>query len=170
MIGHTMVDIEALGNGPIKAVCQIGWCHFSLETGEVEDAKIVNIELGSLLKAGFQVDGRTLKWWLTQSEEARNSLFDPEPKDVREAFKEFGRDIEFGQRYVWGLPAEYDCQTLAESFVHLGMQVPWRRKDSMCARTVQRMLWLQSDRADMKPLDRVGIHHHAGWDAYNQAP
>lgn len=66
-----MLDLETLGTKSDAAIIQIGACYFDRETGEIGEKFRVNVEPDL---SRFTVEWGTVKWWMLQSEEARQSV------------------------------------------------------------------------------------------------
>ena len=73
MSNMVMLDLETMGNNSNSAIIAIGAVAFSLDSG-VYDKFYANVHLQTSLDAGLKVDGSTVEWWLTQSENARESI------------------------------------------------------------------------------------------------
>lgn len=92
-----MVDIETMGSGADAAVVSIGAVAFP-RTGawtpkrEVDwrETFYLTIDLKDAAKHGGTVDADTIRWWLQQSDAARQALFEPTPRGVREVLLAFG--------------------------------------------------------------------------------
>lgn len=69
---NCMIDLETLSSSPRAAIIQIGATIFDEETIFTKHKATIDIE--DAMKYG-EVSASTLKWWLRQSEAARDSAF-----------------------------------------------------------------------------------------------
>lgn len=78
MLNHLMVDIETLGTRNDSCVLTVGWCLFGLDPEFQLSAPVeFGVNLTQQVKAGRWVDPETLKWWMSQSDGARERAFNP---------------------------------------------------------------------------------------------
>jgi hypothetical protein len=125
---HVMVDLETLGTSSRKVLTAIAAVHFDLKTGETFDSFHVNIDIQSCIDAGLEIDGNTLRWWVTQSEEARKRMFDPEPVSLSKALFDFTQWYEGNvgrSANIWGNSARFDLGILEDAYLALGKGTPW---------------------------------------------
>ena len=158
-----MIDLETLGtrvNAPIVAV---GACFFDINTGEIGKT----FEAVLVLRYG-RMDGDTLKWWLGQSEEARQKLVRgrSDPLKVYPAFVEFvaagGSDVR-----PWGNGASFDISMLEYTLARvIERRPPWDFWNIRDCRTIKH---IASDLKLQFTGERKGTHHSALDDAVFQA-
>lgn len=82
-----MLDIETLGTTNNAVITQIGACYFNRLTGEVGEKFLININVESSLREGFEVSAHTLEWWMTEQQD--NITFFEDPCDVKAALLRF---------------------------------------------------------------------------------
>jgi len=158
---HIMVDIETLGTSPRSVI-------FSVGAIKIKDAKIAGEFLGnpsieSSLDSGFKIEAKTLKWWMTQSDEARLQ-FNQSTGSLRETLRDFTYWAGPSKSlYLWGNGADFDNTHLAEAYKACKMDVPWNFWNSRCFRTLKGLF------PDSKIPLKVGTKHHALNDALAQA-
>ena len=183
---HVMVDIESFGpdqqNG---ATVQIGAVYFDFtrDNPVVPDIALTimgtypsdafpaffeNISLSSAMNVGLKVDAEAILWWMGKgsdapSEQARESLWNPNPLPIRDVLKNF-REFVKGADHVWAWPVSFDLNQLRAAYQAIGSVVPWRWRDAMDSKTY--MFGVPWEHAKVEPY---GIEHHALWDACHQA-
>src|SRR5690606_39203262 len=116
-LGNVMLDLETLGNKSNSAIVSLAAVAFDIETGETGRESYERIDLQSCLDAGLTVDGSTIIWWLSQSEEARKKLTENEGKNIAEVlhlFRLFCQDV--GSFYIWGNGTRFDCGLLEDAY------------------------------------------------------
>lgn len=158
---HVMLDIETFGTSPGSVIKAIGAVKFD---GQKVYAKFhKHIDTESSMKAGLTLDGPTVQWWLTQSDEARNGMcLLGEP--LAKVLEELTVWISTPDAIVWGNGATFDNTLVAAAYKAVDQPLPWSYKNSQCYRTVK------NANRDL-PIDafRVGTHHSALDDAESQA-
>lgn len=164
-----MIDCETMGTRPDAPILAIGAVPFNLATGEIgKKMSYMNIDLGSTMALGAKPDARTLMWWLTQSDKARQSVTQGHRLPAQEALTDFGKFLEYNtvsakDRKVWACGTDFDVTLLAEHYRRCNIEVPWMYYNSRDYRTV-RELW----REVAETIPRSGTHHNALDDALYQ--
>lgn len=158
---HCMADIETLGNRAGCIIMSIGAVKFNADG--ITERFYVRIDMELAQKEGFHFDADTVKWWLQQSEEARNELIKPGGLGTYEALEAFNEFIGDQVVFLWGNGAGFDNPILAEAYRHLGLWRPWKFWNDRCYRTVKAL------HPDMPMQKRTGTHHNALDDAISQA-
>ncbi len=156
-----MLDIETLGTSPKSVIFAVG-------AVKIKDNKIAGSFLGypsieSCLDLGLTIEADTLKWWMTQSDDARKQFSEKTGK-----LKEILSDFNYwcgtsNDLYLWGNGADFDNVHLAEAYKACKMNQPWKFWNSRCFRTIK---GLYPD--TISPL-KVGTKHNALNDALAQA-
>lgn len=168
-----MVDLETLDNGPRSCVVSIGVAAFRLDTFSLPESTDDNtfyrrIDAANSAEHGT-IGADTVLWWLKQSEEARQQLYDEDLERV--ALHRALYDLQLfideqtvGQKTVrvWGNGASFDNVILRSAYESCGLVPPWQFWNDRCYRTLKAL------HRDVK-FERTGPHHHALWDAYSQA-
>ena len=78
---HISLDLETMGTGPMSSILSIGAVVFELDgtyTNLSGPAFYTTIDLKSCEDRGLRIDASTVKWWATQSDEARRVITDPD--------------------------------------------------------------------------------------------
>lgn len=161
-MGNVMVDIETLGTKSTSVVLSIGAVEFDERQLGREFYRRVNID--SCIKHGLTVDGRTIEWWMDQSEEAR-TMFQYASIDLATALREFSETFSF-EGEVWANGVSFDMPILENAFHAVGLPIPWLYYNVRDYRTVKYL-------APREVLTRVRVDpttkHHALEDAKAQA-
>lgn len=168
---HVMLDLESMGDDCISSIGLVVFDPYE-EPSEDTDPPAslhVNVKWGSLEKYGIRPDERTIRWWLKQDAAAIDSLFKPEPVDIKEALHQVSCFwTEHGLKYLWS-HSYYDAAVMIRLYKLIKGWFPWRGKDIRDYRTIQ-ALSDKKMRQEFRPLIREGsVHHTAVDDAYNQA-
>jgi len=161
-----MVDIETLSTDVNGAIAQIGAVYFSMKTGELGDEYLINIDLDDAIKHGATVDGRTLYWWMAQSEDARKGLTDPKPLKELIALKEFNRFWSRATR-VWS-HATFDFVILMNAMRRRNIvpQVHYRKARDI--RTLTGLAGMTREEVETTKVERAGTHHNGLDDSLYQ--
>lgn len=152
---HVMIDIETLGmqTEATPVVCAIGAVKFDLEIGIIDRFYYCCEWQGS-------VNLQTIAWWMKQSDEARQALFNGPVAQIAGiliALKQFVND-----NPVWGNGSDFDNLILLNWYNKLDIN-GWSYKQNRCFRTIKN-IYNDSD-CYIKPV----ISHHAMYDAEAQA-
>jgi hypothetical protein len=111
-IHDVMVDLETLGTLPGSVLLSIGAVGFNemevVESLESEFYAVIKRE--SCEELGLKTSGSTLKWWESQTEEARRVLTDPSAVDLLTALNDFNEYLSSfpGDVRIWGNGANFD--------------------------------------------------------------
>lgn len=168
---HAMVDLECLGAGDNACIVSIGAVDFIPERfSEAGDPFMLNVAIQSGLNAGATVSGKTLEWWLEQSDAARKGLFSPPPIPEREALAAFRRWLaEREVEFVWGHGVNYDLRILAQAYARHNQQVPWLWRNERDTRTIFDASGITAEDWE-RASKRVVSEKHIAWaDAVRQA-
>lgn len=174
-----MIDIESLSNGPERK------CILSIAAVYFEDPWLSKTEpdYNTLVETGFdsiidgdqpnnKIDYKTVLWWMSQSQEAREAVFFSEKKvTLSVAKRDFAKWIkEKGITDVWSKPSQYDIQTLADEY---NGYPPWRRRSEWDMRTVVKASKIASSQMIEPKIPHIAIHDAATqavnlWRAINE--
>lgn len=149
-----MIDLETLGNSNNAVVVQIGACYFDSGTGEVGDTFQVNVDAESSLRAGFEVSGSTIYWWLGQGTDAQTSILRGEKEDVATAFNNLNLFLKKA-RCIWS-HATFDFVILMNHLNRLNIKPKFHYRSARDIRTL-----VDLAKIDHKGYERAGIHHNA---------
>lgn len=149
-----MLDLETLGNGKNKCVCQIGACYFDRDTGEIGETLKINVDARSHVKHGGELDPDTVYWWLSQDKAAQQSIL-AEPKvDVVEAFTQLNEFLA-PAKAIWS-HATFDFVTIQETFKQLNIKPKFHYRVARDLRTI-----VDAGKVSISKHIRVGVHHDA---------
>lgn len=122
-----MIDIETLGTRVGSVITQIGACEFNIETGEIGDRFLVNIDPVSCERKGMLLDADTVCWWMHQKVNTWHGA--EKKKHIFHAMDEFCNFIVMADR-VWS-HATFDFVMLENASRMLGLsRFPKFRKSS----------------------------------------
>ena len=167
------IDIESMSVASTASIISIGAVKFDTTTPGVLGVPLdpndqpyqhfyCTIPLQSSIDAGLTVDGKTVEWWMEQSEDAKKALMEEPRWELEKALSEL--HIWFGHESlpVWGLGSDFDNVVLTNAYRKLGGQPPWRFRHNRCLRTMRA---LYPDVEYVAPE----LKHHALSDALSQA-
>lgn len=165
---HLMIDLETLGTNTDCVVTQIGFAVFELK------ANIVSLQGGyrpdpneQIFENKRTITWDTFKWWMCQSNEARESMIINAEGPMRDCLWRFLNDIEtqFGWSNiegVWSHGISFDIVIMEHLFRQYKIKCPWKYNTPRDTRTI---FMLVPDMAMEKPL----VAHNAMDDAVAQA-
>lgn len=162
---HVALDVESLDKRPTALVLSIGLVAFTLQGGEV--ASFYAEPSKDEQRIYRTMDDGTVRWWETQSLEARQVLLSP-GIPVVEVLNGIGSFLSRfqGGGYeiagVWGYGSDFDNAMVTDLSRAAGFGDPWPYGKNRCGRTVVELAGLP------KPPN-VGTHHNALDDARFQA-
>jgi exodeoxyribonuclease VIII len=163
---EVMLDLETMSLQPNAAVIAIGAVTFDLKTLTLGERFYTNVDLVSCQEYGLHIDAGTVKWWLSQSEDARKGVTG-KASPLSAALQNFAEWLEAStlpvkERCIWGNGANFDPVVLEQAYVACSIEVPWKFWGVRCFRTLKN-LWphVEADK-------RQGTHHNALDDAVHQ--
>lgn len=130
-----MCDLETMGTGPKAAILSIGCVLF--DKSGLGSEFYVNVDLTSAVKAGMELDARTIMWWMGQSDAARAALV-PDQRSLPTAL-DMLREWMPPKSRLWGNGATFDNVILRTAYDLAGKQCPWHYRDDRCFRTLKAM-------------------------------
>lgn len=167
-----MIDLETLSTRPDAAIIQIGAVLFEPVSG----GKILNdkgFNSYTLIQDGAgSIDNSTLAWWLQEKSAAKmGAELEHKAVSLGEALKAF---VEWPMNTkgiywnditgIWAKPADFDFPILRMAFNRFGLDAPWNRHATRCAKTLFHAVGKTPD------IDWTGfIYHDALDDAIGQA-
>ena len=169
---HFMLDLETLGVGPNAAVVAIGACAFDPHKSGVDADKFyLRVTLADAMRYG-QVDASTVKWWMGQSDAARNATFQGDASPLAWSLERFNAWLDRlcelkakTEACVWGNGATFDNVVIRSAFKAVEIEPIWSFRNDKCYRTVVNLV--PQDRRP--PFVNVGVAHNALDDAVAQA-
>lgn len=147
-----MLDLETLETNSSPALLEISAVNFNRDTGKIGSRFSTLIKPQSCIRAGLDIDGETVKWWLTQDQEAiervliaainegkelKNALlsFSNWISLLREKVQEVNPDLKVKLR-VWGNGIIADNVWLQSAYEVTGLEFPIRHNEHRDVRTV----------------------------------
>lgn len=133
-----MIDLETMGTAVNAPIVAIGAVYFNPNTGELGETFEAAIELEDAFNYG-RVSGGTVKWWLGQSEAARQKII----RGRHMAVPVFEKFADFCGKYgdrvqPWGNGASFDISMLEYAFGRiLGKPAPWKFWNVRDCRTIK---------------------------------
>ena len=148
-----MFDLETSGRWRGCRVFSLGAVSFNISTGEIKSSFYRNVDCSgtSLLD-----DPETMKWWSSQSKEAKDHLMiDRIP--LIEAVENFsGWFNQVGGEEVWAQGANFDFPIWEGACHSVGKTAPWKFWNTRDTRTAYSMANLITSE-----IPREGVHHNA---------
>ena len=156
-----MLDLETMGTRPNSAIIAIGAVRFDNEA--ILDRFHTVIDLESCLRAGLEVDGDTVNWWMKQSDAAR-AVFQTPGVELPQALTDFATWLlTVRTTEVWGDGAGFDNVLLTNAYQKCNYLPPWPFYTDRCYRTVKAM------NPDITSDGRIGVYHNSQDDTETQA-
>jgi hypothetical protein len=162
-----MVDLETLGRRPGCAVLSIGAVEFG-SAGLGRELYVVLNREDQCRTGLLHEDEETIKWWMGQTEAARQVLTDAGSEkafSVEKALTQlntFLSPVGFKRVKVWGNGADFDNAILSCLYGAVGQTPPWDFWNNRCYRTLKNLV-------KGPKLERTGTYHNALDDAKTQA-
>jgi hypothetical protein len=160
---HASVDIETWGTASGSAVSVIGAVKFNAK-GLVGIPFYIRIDLQSCIDAGLSIDPDTVKWWMSQSDDARKEMR-AAGVSLRSALEAFGWWLCDGNGKdigVWGNGWDFDGGRLGDAYAAARLRLPWDYWQGRDLRT------LEAEHPEVKD-EPEGVAHNALDDARVQA-
>lgn len=160
---HLMVDIETLGNKPGAVILSISAVQFDIETGYIGKEFHTEIDMESCVAFGLKMDTSTIMWWMSQDDEARKKVMEPEtPRQQLDiALQEFIRWCAFtfaGMDFeVWGNSNRFDLGLLAHAYDVCNMRIPWNHRLERDVRTLVSFAPEVKDNEEFTGVKHYGI-------------
>lgn len=162
-----MIDLETLSTRPDAAIVSIGACWFNANTGDVGRPIHILIDMADSIRSGGHVDGDTVRWWLQQSDQARQAITQGCRSTMEDALgmlHTYLRGVaSFDEVRVWGNGADFDLPILASAFAREHYDQPWRYYNGRCLRTLRKL------HPEVDEPTFEGTPHNAAHDARHQA-
>lgn len=152
---HVMVDIETFGDKSNSDIASIGAIKFDINTGETFEEFYDVIDIDSCLDAGLQVNGSTIKWWLTRNEKARKEIARG-GHHLQKVLFDFSEFLE-GNEIMWSNGLRFDISKLEDSYRICKLNVPW---DFHNERDVRTLVSFKPEIKEKHVVENLGIHHH----------
>ena len=140
---NIMVDLECFGRAPYGAIVSIGAVEF--DSHGIKDGYYQNILPSSATNMGMNINPETIDWWLQQSKEAQNALFEGDRIDLKDALVTFcfwAMKDDDKKYTMWANGVTYDFAILRKAFDLCKLtnsHVFWTYRDEMCMRSLRKI-------------------------------
>ena len=167
---YIVLDLETLGTKPGCPILSIGAAAFDMESEEVDT---FYCKLHLMYQSMVGVSESTLRWWMDQSEAARESAFteDADAQTIYTAHQMFNLWISdmklksgFDGISVWGNSSSFDNEILRASYERHCLEDPWGFRADRDFRTLRALY-----KEKVPEPEFIGIRHHAKYDAMHEA-
>lgn len=134
-----MIDLETVSEKTNAAFTEVGLVRFDRRTGDIGLCAVFYVDLQDAFDHGLMPSGSTIKWWLAQSEDARQAFLKGQSnalplRKVLSLIASFLNDVK-GTR-VWGNGARFDLGVMANAYERLRLDIPWAFYREFDVRTV----------------------------------
>ncbi len=173
-----MMDLETLGLCKNAAIIRIAAVVFNLDTGETREEIDLRINSKSCVKAGLQIDGDTVAWWLRENETALNETFIPslttglELRNALEQFTEWierlRKDYDTKNIQIWGNGACSDNTWMMSAYDAVHMPIPWNYTNDRDLRTLVYIGTKLVDAQHKESMTFTGDRHNPLHDCHHQ--
>jgi len=160
---HVMVDFETLDVGSMPVLLSVGAVVFNpyKEQPFIDFERSIDIQ--SCIDVGGTISGDTIKWWMRQSQAARDKISSPvNVQTVKEMFIGLSAFCKENKvKKVWGQGANFDPVICDNYYKVLKIKSPWMYYNVRDTRTL----------FDLTGIERtpIAIKHSALEDARGQA-
>lgn len=163
-----MIDLETLGTRSDAVILSIGAVEFDIFQNQLGSEFYVNIDTESCLTFGLTMDERTINWWKTQSNAAKNALAYPVPVSLMNGLMMLS-EFMYGKKYcVWGNGPAFDNIILKNAFRAVNLKCPWLYRNDRCFRTIKSIHNTVFPHVSIE-VELEGVKHNALYDAKVQA-
>ena len=132
-----MLDIETLGTRSTSVILSIGAVEF--DKTSVLSTFHRRIDVDSCLRQGLTVDGRTIAWWMDQSDEAR-ALMQVPGEPLHDVLVDFRDAFDWYNKAVWCNGASFDFPIIENALHQCGLQLPWAYYNTRDYRTLKNLV------------------------------
>lgn len=131
-----MLDIETASTSPCACILTIGAVKFTRDGTTDSNVFYERVEMNSCLRLGCDMSVETMKWWNSQSKEARyEALENPDRKDIKKVLVKLATWMK-GVKYVWANSPSFDCVILKSCFDKCNVTCPWKFWNERDCRTL----------------------------------
>lgn len=135
---HILIDIETLGRESFAPLVSIGAVEFKPEEGQTLGREFYQVvSLSETVNSSFMVDVETIKWWMQQSDKARE-VFKESGQSLQSTLlmlSQFITQIANGEDFrVWSR-GRLDFEVLENNFRRKSISIPWKYNQIRDSRT-----------------------------------
>lgn len=160
-LNHVMLDIETFGTKSNSVIAAISAVYFDLESGDTGLEFNCLVDIQSCIDVGLKIDISTLKWWMGQSDQAREIVISGNEK-IKHALEKFSNFVG-DNKYIWGNSARFDLGILQNAYDACNIPIPWDFRKELDVRTLVFLNPTIKENFEYK-----GIKHNAIDDCKNQ--
>lgn len=135
---HILIDIETLGTKPFSPLISIGAVEFKPEEGQTLGREFYQVvSLSETITSSLTMDVDTLKWWMQQSDKAREVFKEPGQslQSTLLMLSQFITQIANGEDFrVWSR-GRLDFEVLENNFRRKFISIPWKYNQIRDSRT-----------------------------------
>ena len=132
------LDIETLGVKHNSPILSIGYCWFNYDNPDIEPTgkgyAAFDVEYQTKHQ-GRVIAADTVKWWMGQSDAARNALF-PNQVVLFQSFIERLTKMTDAADAIWAKGPDFDCNILASMIEACSYDYKWPFWKNSCVRTM----------------------------------
>ena len=169
---NVMIDIETLDTAATAVVLSIGAVAFTDDGVECGKFYVeLTDDLETQQNAGRTISADTVRWWISQNENAK-SLFkdkpidDPDRVGVATALSSLNKFLNAHgpaeKIKMWANGSDFDNVIMHSLYESFGTRAPWKHYNHRCYRTFKNLPGAP------KAATREGVHHNALDDAMHQ--
>lgn len=168
MTTDLMIDLETLDTAVTAKILSVGVCFFDIATGDIhrQGESVISL-IGQEQRT---ISDSTFRWWMGQSDEARNRASDKESYALHCVLSTISDHVKAlpGIR-VWGNGATFDIGILEHAFNEYGIPVPWDFRNVRDMRTLVEVGQMITGVDMRSKVPVTGVKHSAVDDAVWQA-
>lgn len=169
---HVMIDIETMSTLPSASIISIAAVMFDPYGDQNADELAKNptynthISLADNQKRGRHIDGDTVMWWLTQSQDAQRALCEAPKTNLANGLGGLLTFLANNQpTHVWANDPDFDVVILNSALRDCNLRWPFGFWMNRSVRTVKDLAYPDGD----CPHFEVGTAHDALDDCFKQA-
>lgn len=165
---NVMVDIETLGTKKESAILSIGAVAF--DTHGIHHEFYTNISIKNNLINNRKIDGDTLNWWFSQSDDVIKSIIKEPCVNLCDALLNFRNWLEKMRFHtIWANGANFDIEILQNAYEQFNIDLPWKYKQICCMRAIRELGRIISLPYGQYKSENIFLAHNALEDATIQA-
>lgn len=166
MAHHVMIDLETLGLNSSAVLLSLGAVKFDFNTLQVVDRFECFFRLSDQQEHGRTISTDTLRWWMQQSDDARQVFASSQELTNEQCLVRFNEFLRTPEPVagVWGNGAAFDNALLRNFYYAYKLKPAWSHREDFCFRTFNAMFATAETRAMANP----GVVHDALADAQFQ--
>lgn len=129
---NIMIDIETLSTNQDALIVSIGAVKFTQNGLGNEFYRVCYHQ-----QKDRDIQMNTVKWWMKQSDEARQVFNDDNVVSLREALVDFKDFIDRDNDIIWANGVNFDVGILENAFREARLKFPWKYTNIRCLRSIR---------------------------------